>query len=320
MLLRPIKKIISEPHQKYLAFCRHYLKKCPDCLCAVCQHDSLCSQQCKNETFCLTCLSNIFEDETSRLRIYNCENITYSYVLRFLNRYASEIYWILKKNINFIRTTAITVVSIGCGPSTELFGFEKVLHSEQPTRELNYFGFDKNPLWNNCQNFIKSIFADNQYCKVNYSNSFFDENNSLLQNVDFLILNYLLSDIHKHSNGDKIQRDRDVLSYLNNVILPIFSKMKRESYLLVNDTNSCYMGRNAIELWANSVNQLSMSIRKGYFDYPGRYFRQHFNSNDRQETSNQLQFTAPVSQLAIYSNYTINITECRSSYVLIQKR
>ena len=319
MAALPIKKILNEPHEKYLAFCRRSLKVCPENTNQVCNTDGRCTRNCKNDKFCLQCLSKIFEDENSRFRRYKCENITYSYVLRYLNRYASEIFLLLKSNLLFNKQTPLDIVSIGCGPATELFGFERSIHSIIPTRPFRFFGYEPNKLWNNCQSFVSHIFNSIPNCSVSFINNYFDENNPLVTNLDFLVLNYLLSDIHKHSPGEKSERDNAVILYLNNTILPIFKKMKKGSYILINDTNSHNMGRNAIEKWANSINSLCLRVVKGYFDYPNRYPRAHFNSGDKQEKSNSLQFAPPNSMMYNYDIYTIYINECRSSYVLIQR-
>lgn len=319
MAALPIKKVLKEPHEKYLAFCRHSLKVCSESTNQVCNKDCQCTRNCKIDKFCLQCLSKIFEDDNSRFRRYKCENITYSYVLRYLNRYASEIFLSLKSNFIFDKPTPLDIVSIGCGPATELFGFERSIHAINPHHPFRFFGYEPNKLWNNCQSFVSNIFNPIPNCSVSFSNNFFDENNPLVPNLDFLVLNYLLSDIHKHSPGGISERDNAIISYLNSIILPIFKKMKKGSCILINDTNSYNMGRNAIEKWVHSINSLCMRVVKRYFDYPNRYPRAHFNSGDKQEKCNSLQFAPPNSIMYNYDIYTIHINECRSSYVLIQR-
>lgn len=316
MSINPIRKILTEPAQIYQAISRRSLKNCPYQNCATCPNDLLCTKECKNEAFCLSCLSDIFNNSNSKNRAYTCENITFSYVLRFLNRYASEVFHILNNNIKFINREETNVLSIGCGPATELIGFEKYIHTNKDIK-INFWGYDMNPVWTSCHKFFPDIFRYRNNVNVFFQTQFLNENNPIVKEINFLFLNYLISDIYKHA---KTNPSKEVMDYLTKVITPIFLKMPSESYVIINDTNSCYMGRNEIETWINSVNSSALSVKKGVFDYPGRYNYANFNAGGKVESNNTLIFPAPNSAFVNYDKYTINVNECRSAYVVLQRR
>ena len=75
-----------------------------------------------NSNDCYECLRHIHNIHTTDEH-YSCIKITYNYILKFGHRYASEI----GKSINHLKkyldlTSVINVLSVGCGPSTELYG------------------------------------------------------------------------------------------------------------------------------------------------------------------------------------------------------
>ena len=94
-----LKRRILTPYEQYLRFALASLKPCIHFVNTPCTHVN-CSHTCKKNGYCIDCLNDILTNDnsiTSRLREYSCENITYSYVLRYLNRYASEIYHLFEK-------------------------------------------------------------------------------------------------------------------------------------------------------------------------------------------------------------------------------
>ena len=71
---------------------------------------------------CSRCLNNIqYQNPTFH---YSCERITYHYTLRFFNRFASEIIYMLNK-FNYNDKSYLNVVSLGCGPGSEIYGILK---------------------------------------------------------------------------------------------------------------------------------------------------------------------------------------------------
>lgn len=311
-----LKRRILTPYEQYLRFALASLKPCIHFGNTPCTHVN-CSHTCKKNGYCIDCLNDILTNDnsiTSRLREYSCENITYSYVLRYLNRYASEIYHLFEK-AQFTKRQVVNIISLGCGPATELVGFESIYHKMNPTGIINFFGFDTNAIWSSCQNQLGRIY--NSY---NVNCTFFNQvllpDNQFLKNTDLLILNYVVSHIHKHVNtSDKSIREKAVESFLNTIISPIFDNMPSGSILLINDTNSYNLGRNQIEKWTRSQSQKAISLITGLYPNPDKpYARFNYNNTIMQDVSLVYQKNSP------YDKYQISIDSCGSAFILIKKR
>lgn len=73
---------------------------------------------------CSRCLNQIQYGQPNFT--YSCTKITYQYVLRFFNRFASEICYAMCL-YNYKNISRINVVSLGCGPGSEVYGIIKAL-------------------------------------------------------------------------------------------------------------------------------------------------------------------------------------------------
>lgn len=308
---------ILSPYDQYIQFAYSSLKPCIHSGEPICTHIN-CKHTCIQNGFCIDCLNDILINDnsrSSRLRNYSCDNITYSYVLRYLNRYASEIHHLFFKT-KFIYQPVINMVSLGCGPATELIGFESIYHQVYPTGVLNYFGFDTNNIWNNCQNALINIFSPNSNVNCQFPNQLLLAGNPILNNTNLFVLNYVISHIHKHvDTDDKSLRNKTVSDFLNNIITPIFDNMPSNSVLLINDTNSYNLGRNQIEDWARTQSQKSSSIIMGIYPNPSKPFAKFNNNNTKM---NDVSLVFPINKP--YDKFQISIDSCGSAFVLIKKR
>lgn len=306
------------PFDEYLLMSSKSLKKCPNCLNSECSNHQNCKNTCSKQSFCLDCLNDILTNDTSlisRLRNYSCENITYSYVLRYLNRYASEIYRIFSKT-KFIQRKNINMISLGCGPATELIGFQAAYHSATPEGILNYYGYDANNIWSNCQNILSNIYSKIPNVNCYFSTNYIYFSDPLIQNTDLFILNYVISHVHKHVNStNTYDREKTVTDFLNNTITPIFDRMPSGSILLINDTNSWNLGRNQIENWANSQSSKVTSLVKCIYPNP-KYSNAKFNTGNHIMSDVDLVFP----KISAYANFSISINSCGSAFVILKKK
>lgn len=284
-----------------------------------CSFDSQCDGNCRIANNCMCCLSNIFNDPDHKLRIYNCLPITYTYTLRYLNRYASEIYHILMQYNTLInQLDNKNIISIGCGPATELISLERVLRDSGVSQKCNYIGFDINPLWQNQNFYLSSLFTlDHLIPNPTFCTNCFTSVDPLLNETKLIILNYVVSDIYKHT-PKTIMSKHNVNLFLNETMTSIFNAMPTDAYILINDANSRNMGRDEIENWAGSMSITfpDSKICKGYFDYPNRDDFIKFNSSSIGMPSNSLVFSNFNSLFSIWQS---NVNECRSAFVLIKK-
>ncbi|HOV12650.1 MAG TPA: hypothetical protein PK771_00020 [Spirochaetota bacterium] len=300
-------------YNEYIKECLNNIEDCNNKTDFTCSKNSLCSSQCEFKNNCVDCLSKIFNDTAHKMRVYECLNITISYVARFLNRYASEIYYLLvnkKKLWGDIDNK--NIISLGCGPATELIGIEKILRERSESIKCNYIGFDQNDIWNFCQTTISNIIKQkSKFILPYFYNSTLKYDNKYLSSTKLFILNYIISDIYKHSDNSSIE----VSNFLNDIITPIINSLPLNSYILINDTNSYNMGRDEIEKWVNSLSISQYKNKKGVFDYTGRNCNMIFSYPCKIAPVNKFIF----QNISNINDFTNNVNECRSACILIEK-
>ena len=259
--------------QQYISQCQSAFKPCSQCTAGVCNIDPLCGCLCNNYPNCLDCLGKMFYAPNHRNRRYQCLPITYSYVERFTEIFASEIYRILFPLDNLWNNiTNRVIISIGCGPATELIAVEKILRDKSINNVCRYVGFDPNCVWSSAWSILINIFQL-QRCNImpSFQNGVLSSNDTVLKDTKLLILNYVVSDVYKHSHNPSI----DTYNFLHNIITPLVQQMPTDSYIFVNDINSYRMGRDEIEEWACSICIAGID-EIGYFEhfeYPQSKFR-----------------------------------------------
>lgn len=175
--------LYSECHAKWLSY--------PPCG-NDCPENHYCQRCGRHEGDCSRCMAAIQRYGT--IRAYPCHKITYYYVMRFFNRFASEIEYIIRL-INFGQITKLNVVSLGCGPGSEVYGIIHGFRCLNLPIQLDYHGYDLNHIWDDVQqmsiNLLKNTGHDIRFSNTNLFTTFqpFAE-----QRVDMLVMNYLLSD------------------------------------------------------------------------------------------------------------------------------
>lgn len=269
---------------------------------------------CSDLTFgskkdCVTYVVSMFRDPESAKQTYSCIPITFAYIFRYSKRYASEIYYIMNHFdllSDFSFEQQINVLSIGCGPATEVIALEYL--SEIQGKNINYIGFDMNPVWNITQSIMKEVFKDFPSCAIDFHNMELTANCSLLGHTHILILNYVVSDIYKHSDDSSA----GVTTFLNEV-QQMFECMPDNSYIIINDVNSYNMGRDEIEAWSQ---QLPYVKFYGIFDYANRNSWCQFNQHQEQLKC-RLFFSLPES--SELDDFSETVKECRSAFVVIKK-
>jgi len=101
----------------------------------------------------------MFYEEDHRMRTYKCLPITYLYVKRFTDTFALEIYRILFQYDDIWNNISNkNIVSIGCGPATELIAIEKIIRDKSIQSTCQYIGFEPNNMWSSVWNILTNIF------------------------------------------------------------------------------------------------------------------------------------------------------------------
>lgn len=279
---------------------------------------SPCSNNCPHNFYCKTCgfqLSicnrclNHIQRATPPSFTYSCSKITFHYVLRFVNRFASEIAYAMAR-YNFGSIKKYNVVSLGCGPGSEVYGLIGVLKARKLPITLDYQGYDLNSVWKTVQNISKSKLSQTghqiQFYEKNLFNNFVGFNGD---GIDLLILNYLLSDVEKFANNIGQKQ-----SFIGN--LSWFIIMNDVHNILFNDNS--YYGNNGkmdsgVQLMLGLIGELKkwqvkVNVQYRCFPYDPRRGAQQW----RYYSKNKLVFP-----LLLSNNLDKNVRCCNSKQILV---
>lgn len=238
------------------------------------------AEQYKKESFCIQCaLGNCRKCNTNdcylclkyihskdnRYDHYPCKKITFNYILKYGYRYASEMAWAFFDIKNtFSSSQPIYIFSIGCGPSTELYG-ASVIYKHNP---IYYYGFDLNDKWKIIQEYnIEKLENDNFH--INYLGcdfiSYVRSNNL---KCDILVMNYLLSDFIKF-------HPKECNDFLDELISLISEG--RFQVIIINDIMLMYgtgTGYSCMEKIAKNVKDTplySFNFERRHFAFPNQW-------------------------------------------------
>lgn len=265
---------------KTLEYCQnHYSSK--NGRCANCTHP------CKCPGYCSKCLRQIHYKhcDTNARHSYNCSFLSDYYVCRYSFKYTSEIIYALRQDeVSYLQNNKmLKVLSIGCGPCTDLFALDYLKNTEEYNfNKLKYIGVDLlKDTWKRIHNEIKHYYDNDSdinayFC---YSNI-----NKLVPTLidkefkaDLIIMNYLLSDFHKY--GGEIS----VLDFLNKLVYYIVNVCP-DTAIVINDINlasSLGGGRDYFDTLYRKLSHSGFrccqlhfknSVRGNQYNYGGQYF------------------------------------------------
>lgn len=230
---------------------------------------------------CLKCTQNNFRGMHNDS--YNCLKKLSTYTMYYGPIYVNEIYNFLVQSsflTNFITQcrsniklnpmypefniftpdnevpVILNIMSLGCGFGPDEIALNKYRDSHLDLNvNFNYFGYDKEPLWNYITQSNSSPQTVNLLDGMNF------------QNINILFINKLFSTLRNFELG------RDFLNVLSNALpnLPI------GSFVIFNDINNQIEGRDEFDLFVTR-NNLEI-VNRYYFDgYTGDYI--HLGMND----------------------------------------
>ena len=178
----------------------------------------------QNTNDCPKCLSKYYNyliPSNQKDDYLKCEPIKYYYVLYNFSRYVAETYYMFhwmfdKKRFNGFPT----VISVGCGPCSEAYGFYFAMKQFGYQNErCRYFGFDLDDSWKVICDENQNILTTNTFeYSVEYKDVFSVDNN-IASTTDCVILNYMLSHMAYFNHDDCQKFSDNLVSFvLNNNI------------------------------------------------------------------------------------------------------
>lgn len=239
--------------------CSHPSGICPS------TRDALCWSKCFNEIY------QPDNNKNGRLK-YNCPKLVNQYVYRQLDKHASEIFHALVSFCsNKIKAYEnFNVLSLGCGPATELVAIEYFNEISSLNKQINYYGLEIENTWDIIQKKIQE----------------YTENDTFLRNVNFLqndaiklldieiltdkkfnliILNYIISSLIADGNDDKISE------LFSNLAKLIIKNQINDCIFIINDMNLDIRGLNKFIDLLESLKNNNIEI----FSYEPKYFYHH---------------------------------------------
>lgn len=253
-----------------------------------------CHRGCGDD--CYNCLNYIHKKSTTTEH-YSCNKITYNYLLKHGNQFASEIAKAISGiKSGLLQNDEISILSVGCGPSTELYSAVEILKGHK----ISYYGFDRSDIWAAIQSFniaqLSPAGHDIQYL----TQDFFDFVQDSWIQWDVLILNYFFSDFIKYS-------PKETEDFIERLAILINNGAFR--YVIINDISLFYAtgtGYSCIESLARKIKSSEKYIinsRKFHFKYPNEY-----QITYGQKLNDSLYFPVDVDKIGTYNPFD----SCRS--------
>lgn len=270
-----------------------------------CNHAIMCPGGCSN------CLHEIhFPEKDSDRCDYDCVKLIDFYVCRYTHKYASEILYLIERSriLNDMRTYKI--LSLGCGGCSDLIAFDTFAAD----KNIAYIGIVINKLWEHVHNFIHK-YRDNSNGRKKFIKNFgyFDAIKTMQTKpqCNVLVLNYVLSSIHRSTPGKTMNFLRALYAFMTN------QKLNRPFVFLFNDINHVFYGRNDLDRMIYALQNFygeRISIQSFYFDYKNDDNGKVYCYGTKHDTS-VLRYSLPY-KLRI-SQYGIR-EFCTSAQVLIE--
>lgn len=262
---------------------------------------------------CIKCLEYVhFPQRVSNTRKYDCTHMADCYYCKYSFRYASEIVYGLRHFRDIQEKDNLKVMSVGCGPCTELAAIDYL----RKLNELNYTtlefrGIDPlKDVWKLIWRDIKEYFGQGI--------RFFDRDMLDMVDIiiekkwvpDLIIFQYVFSDMYKNNE------EEDIKSFIGKLANFLDQQTNKPIYILANDTNlgTLYAGgRDFFDILFKKINSPKI-VKQVHFDNSNR--ERHFEYGDEYK-SNELIFNSISKEIEeLYNPFD----SCASAQVLIKKK
>lgn len=231
------------------------------CVCSSCRHIR-CPGSCK------ACLEEIHYParHPNGKRDYDCQNLINFYACDYLYKYASEIWYLLRRSVELPNLKAFNVLSIGCGACPDLMALESFLTEKQDNKSIAYLGIDVNDLWKPIHQEIASY--QSPYIKKTlfcYEDAISFFNTHAIDNTNILILQYVISHLYNTNQIGQLNTLYDNL--IKNIIL--HRNQSKPFIIIINDVNSNNRGRDYFTGLCDRLSHAGLHgyASKYYFDY-----------------------------------------------------
>lgn len=261
---------------------------------------------------CLECLEYVhFPQKAPKPRTYDCAHMADCYYCKYSFRYASEIVYGLKQFADIREKKHLKVMSVGCGPCTELAAID-YLHriNELHYETLEFRGIDPlRKVW-------KHIWGDIQN-ELGRGVRFFDRNVLELVDIiiehnwvpDLIIFQYVFSDMYKH------HEQNDIEVFIEKLATFLNEQTDKPIYILANDINLSGAYGGGLDFFdiLNERIEVGKISRKRHFKNSNR--KGHFEYGEEYKTNALVFGDIPEEIGSLYQPFD----SCASAQILIKK-
>jgi hypothetical protein len=257
-------------------------------ICSDCTHRINCPRSCKK------CLEEIHYPDKypNGKRDYDCSNLINFYVCDYSYKYASEIWYLLKKSKTIKRIDRYNIMSIGCGGCPDLMAFESYIMDNNLSKQIYYIGVDKNKLWEPVHKQISMHKSEIiKQTTFRYVDAIEYLNTKSIKSANVLILQYIISHFYNTNQIAQINKFYDDL--INRIVM--HKQQNKPFVIIINDVNSIYRGRGYFLNLCQKLSEkgLQNTYAQYYFDYnikndKQRYGERHANNDVLYDVPNKL--------------------------------
>lgn len=273
--------------------------------CVKCSYDKYCPGRCDR------CLHFIHTPTAAPApRKYDCPNMANFYTCKYAHKYMSEAAYALMQLKDLMNKRELKVMSVGCGPCTDLFALDYLKHRGIYKYDfLEYRGIDTaKDVWGKIHEQLSNY--NQKICKAKF---YYADVTDLIDIIlkkqwvpDLIVFQYVFSDMEKHCPPDKLQ------SFILKIAEFINNDMNENTYIVINDINlSTQMGGGR-----EHFDELLCKIK--HTEYRKYHFKNnnktsHYDYGDEYESNNLIRRIPQWVQS--YEPYS----SCSSAQLIIKK-
>lgn len=273
--------------------------------CWICSYRKNCPHDCGK------CLHYIHTPSAAPApRKYDCGHMMDYYVCKYAHKYTSELCYALQQLKDLREKSHIKVLSIGCGPCTDLLALDHLKNTGiYSCQSVDYRGIDiDTSIWKKVLGDINQIKPSPwSFCVTEADAcSYIDTLYSDPWRPDVIILQYVFSDMQKHSQAEAIE-------HLLTVLGKYFDSCDVNTYIVCNDINLSTRYNGGREYFDVLLKKISCDTKHRQYHFNNSNKRSHFHYGN--EYPNNDLVVLPPDYSSPYEPYT----SCASAQAIIKK-
>lgn len=276
-------------------------------LCDFCSYGAFCHHDCQK------CLEAVhFPREDRPHREYDCPHMADCYFCKYVYKYASEVVYGLSSFTGLRGKPKLKVMSVGCGPCTDLVGIDFLLQEGWlQCSEIQYLGIDPlssvwGPVWRDISDYMGSrvrIYPVDIF-------SFMDDFIRQSWVPDLIIFQYVFSDMVKNSERSQI------LQFIDDMAFFINSHVEEPIHILCNDINLDIERMGGRELFDRLESRIEGKKRAARMHFDNSTRPRHYDYGQQYQDNRLVFESIPDEIIGRYNPFL----SCASAQMLIERQ